>query len=110
MDTVDYTTFSALDIRVGTVVEARTFHEARKPALLLQIDFGELGVLKSSAQICDLYSPDQMKGKQVMAVVNFPKKQIANAMSECLVLGLNSDKGVVLVGPDQLVQNGERLH
>lgn len=110
MDTVDYTLFSALDIRVGTVVKARTFHEARKPALLLQIDFGELGTLKSSAQICDRYAPSEILGKQVMAIVNLPKKQIANVMSECLVLGLSSAKGIVLIGPDHAVPNGEGLH
>ncbi len=110
MDTVDYAHFLALDIRVGTVIEAQVFEAALKPALLLRIDFGPLGVLKSSAQICDQYSPTDMVGKQVLAVVNFPKKQVATIMSECLVLGLNSPEGIVLIGPDQAVQNGERLH
>lgn len=95
-----------LDIRVGTVVEAKVFAEARKPAYRLMIDFGELGVLKSSAQITDFYKTTDLKGKQVLAVVNFPPKQIANLKSECLVLGIETPEGVVLLQPNHPVDNG----
>jgi len=95
-----------LDIRVGTVVEAKVFAEARKPAYRMLIDFGELGILKSSAQITDFYKPNDLKGKQVVAVVNFPPKQIANLKSECLVLGIETPDGVVLLQPSHPVNNG----
>jgi len=101
--------FKKVDIRVGTIVCAKVFEEARNPSYRLGIDFGELGVLKSSAQITSLYKVGELKGKQVLAVVNFPKKQIANIMSECLVLGLVGGNDVVLVNPDRKVENGMRL-
>ena len=102
--------FTKLDIRVGTVVEAERFEKARKPAYKLKIDFGgEIGVKKSSAQITERYSADELIGKQVLAIVNFPPKQIADFMSEVLVLGTYSDGGVVLVTPDIPVKNGDKL-
>jgi len=85
---ITWNDFKKVDIRVGTILNAEIFEEARSPSYKLEIDFGELGVLKSSAQITSLYAVDELKEKQILAVVNFPKKQIANMMSECLVLGL----------------------
>lgn len=107
----EYRDFENIDIRVGTVVKAEINQEARKPALKLWIDFGsEFGVRKTSAQIRDHYSPEDLLEKQVLAVVNFSPKQIGSFMSECLVLGLEDEKReVVLVGPDQQVPNGARL-
>ena len=102
--------FMKLDIRVGTILAAEPFQKARKPAYQLQIDFGEdLGVKKTSAQITDRYQPEELVGKQVLAVVNFPPKQIADFMSEVLVLGTYSEGGVVLIAPDKEVKNGDKL-
>lgn len=104
---VNYSHFSQLDIRLGTVRDAKYFKEANTPAILMKIDFGKLGILKSSAQLTHNYSPTQLIGKQVVAVVNFPPKQIANAMSECLVLGgVDSDGRVTLLRPDREVPEG----
>ena len=102
--------FMKLDIRVGTILSAKNFEKARKPAYQLEVDFGEeLGVKKSSAQITDHYKPEDLIGKQVLAVVNFPPRQIANFMSEILVLGTYSKDGVVLITPDKPVENGDKL-
>jgi tRNA-binding protein len=102
--------FMKLDIRVGTIVDAVPFAKAKKPAYQLKVDFGgELGIKNSSAQITDHYTPDSLIGKQVMAVVNFPPRQIANFFSEVLVLGTYSEGGVVLITPDRPVQNGDKL-
>ena len=102
--------FLKLDIRVGTVTAARVFEKARKPAYQLEVDFGgELGVKRSSAQITSHYTPEELIGKQVLAVVNFPPRQIANFFSEVLVLGTYSEGGVVLITPDKPVQNGDQL-
>ena len=102
--------FMELDIRVGTIVEAVLFEKAKKPAYQLQIDFGnELGVKKTSAQITNHYKPEELINKQILAVVNFPPKQIANFMSEVLVLGTYSEGGVVLITPDKEVKNGDKL-
>lgn len=97
-------------MRAGTIVEAQVFDKARRPAYKLWIDFGELGIKKSSAQITVLYEPQALIGRQVIAVVNFPPKQIADFMSECLVLGVyNENNDVVLLQPQQPVQNGGKV-
>ena len=101
--------FMKLDIRVGTIIEAKVFEKAKKPAYQLKIDFGEFGIKKSSAQITDLYKPDDLVGKQILAVINFPPRQIADFMSEVLVLGTYSKDGVVLITPDRKVNNGDKL-
>jgi tRNA-binding protein len=110
-ETINFADFERVDIRVGTVVEARTFPEARKPAFILMIDFGaELGVKKSSAQITVHYSPEALVGRQVMAVVNFPPRQIGPVRSEVLTLGFTDTAGaIVLVGVDHPVPNGHKL-
>jgi tRNA-binding protein len=111
-DPISYADFEKLDIRVGTVVDARAFPEARKPALQLWIDFGgDVGVKKSSAQITVHYKPDQLIGRQVLAVVNFSPRQIGPFVSEVLTLGLPGDEGeVVLAKPDFKVPDGGRLY
>ena len=103
--------FERVQIRAGTIVEVEDFPEARRPAYKLRVDFGEeLGVLKSSAQITDLYRREELEGRQVLAVVNFPAKQIGPIRSECLVTGLHREDGaVVLAVPDKAVPNGARL-
>ena len=102
--------FMKLDIRVGTITDAMVFAKARKPAYQLMLDFGgEIGTKRSSAQITDRYKPEDLIGKQVLAVVNFPPRQIADFMSEVLVFGTYSEGGVVLITPDKKVQNGDKL-
>jgi len=109
--TISWDDFQQVELRVGTIVAAEPFPEARKPAWKLQVDFGaELGIKKSSAQLTALYSPDTLIGRQVIAVVNFPPKQIGRWMSECLVTGFYREDGaVVLAVPDSAVPNGARL-
>ncbi len=111
METITYPDFEKVDIRVGTVVDAKPFPEARKPAIQLWVDFGApLGVKKSSAQITAHYSPDRLIGRQVLAVVNFPPRQIGPFMSEILVLGLPDENGaIVLIKPDLHVPDGGRM-
>ena len=108
--TLNWSDFSKVDMRVGTIVAAEVFEEARRPAYKLRVDFGELGIRKSSAQITKLYSSDELIGQQVIAVVNFPPKQIANMMSECLVLGaIDEDHEVILLQPERNTKNGLRI-
>ena len=110
MSTIQWEDFEKIDIRVGTILEVQGFPKARRPSYQLTIDFGELGLKRSSAQVTDLYDLQQLVGRQVVAVVNFPPKQIANFFSECLVLGVYTDKKeVVLIGPDRKVANGWKL-
>jgi tRNA-binding protein len=102
--------FSKVDMRVGTIIEVQDFPEARNAAYKLSIDFGaDLGIKKSSAQITTLYSKDELIGLQIIAVINFPKKQIGPFMSECLVLGAVDGKDVTLLNPNKKVDNGLRV-
>jgi len=111
MHTISWDDFTKVELRVGRVISASLFPEARKPAYVLQVDFGsEIGIKKSSAQITHLYRPEDLIGKLVVAVVNFPKKQIGPLMSECLVTGFHNERGeVVLCVPDQAVPLGAKL-
>ncbi len=111
MDTIEWQDFARVELRVGKIISAEVFAKARKPAYLLQVDFGEeLGVKKSSVQITDLYYPESLIGKLVVGVVNFPKKQIGPLMSECLITGFHDAHGaVVLCVPDQDVPPGAKL-
>ena len=110
MNTISWEDFAHIDMRVGTVLRTEAFPEALRPAYKLFIGFGpEIGQRKTSAQITDLYQPEALVGRQVIAVVNFPPKQIANFMSECLVLGVLGEQGVVLLHPDQPVGNGNKI-
>lgn len=107
---ISWSDFEKIDIRVGTTLEAAPFPKAKKPAYQLTVDFGDLGIKRSSAQITALYTPEELAGRQVVAVVNFPVKQIANFFSECLVLGVYTEDGnVVLLQPGQKVINGSRI-
>lgn len=102
--------FMKLDIRVGTIIEVDDFPKAKRPAYKLVVDFGEeIGIKKSSAQITEVYKKEDLINKQVLAVVYFPPRQVADFMSEVLVLGTYSDQGVVLIKPDMEVSNGDRL-
>ena len=102
--------FEKVEMRVGTIIEVTDFPKAKKPAYKLKIDFGEFGIKNSSAQITKLYKKEDLLGKQIIAVVNFPPKQIANFISECLVLGaLGKDDEVTLLNPDLEVVNGSRI-
>jgi tRNA-binding protein len=102
--------FERVDLRIGTILSAKEFPKARNPAYQIVIDFGELGTRKTSAQVTSLYRADELIGRQVVAVVNFPPKQIANFMSECLILGgLGDDKDVILLKPDRKVVNGTKV-
>ena len=106
---ISWDDFSKIEIRVGTITEAKVFEKANKPAYKLKIDFGDRGIKKSSAQITKRYSVSELVGKQIVAVVNFPPKQIAGLMSECLVLGAVDSDSVVLLQPDKIVQNGLKI-
>lgn len=108
---LSYEDFRKVDIRVGTVVDVQDFPGVRNPSYKLTIDFGkEIGVKKSAAQLVHLYKKEELLGRQVLAVVNFPKKQIANFMSECLVTGVDAKGGVALIESDRKVENGKRLY
>ena len=112
MDEITFDDFLKVDIRVGSIIKAETFPEARKPAYKLWIDFGpSIGTKKTSAQITDNYLPTELIGRQVMAVVNFPPRQIGPVMSEVLTVGVTANKGAVtLLGPDKKIPNGGRMH
>ena len=107
---ISWNDFEKVDIRSGTIIEVSEFPKARKPAFKLKIDFGALGIKHSSAQITKFYSRESLLGMQVLAVINFPPKQIADFFSECLVLGVYTvENDVVLIRPDRLVENGRRV-
>jgi tRNA-binding protein len=108
---ISWENFDKLDIRTGTIISVNSFEKAKNPSYQLEIDFGELGIKKSSAQITALYSENELIGKQILAVVNFPKKQIANFFSECLVLGVYGEnkQEVTLITPSLPVKNGLKL-
>jgi len=111
MQTIEWQDFEKVELRVGKVVEAKIFKEARKPAYILHVDFGEkIGIRKSSAQITELYTIDELLGRLVIGVVNFPKKQIGPLMSECLITGFHDTEGrVALCVPDKTVPLGAKL-
>ena len=110
MEFISWNDFEKIDIRVGTIIEVAPFPKARKPEYKLTIDFGQLGIKKSSAQITTFYSSESLLGQQVIAVVNFPPKQIADFFSECLVLGVyDENKDVVLIQPKHAVSNGSKV-
>jgi tRNA-binding protein len=107
---INWDDFEKIEIRSGTIIEVNDFPQAKKPAYRLSIDFGVLGVKQSSAQITHHYSKEELKNRQVVAVVNFPPKQIANFFSECLVLGVYDENNqVILLRPDKPVTNGQRI-
>ena len=109
-DSLTWGEFMKVEMRVGTIISAEEFKEVRNPAYKLIVDFGSYGTRKTSAQITSLYEPNELIGKQVIAVVNFPPKQIANIMSECLVLGaVGENKEVTLLQPERHVDNGTRI-
>ena len=106
---ITFEDFTKVDLRVGTIIEVNDFPEARNPAYQLTIDFGALGIKKSSAQITTLYKKEDLLQRQIIAVVNFPNKQIAKFMSECLVLGAVDGKDVILLKPEHKVKNGSTI-
>ncbi|WP_435262268.1 tRNA-binding protein [Tenacibaculum sp. nBUS_03] len=102
--------FTKVEMRIGTIITAEIFKEVKNPAYKMQIDFGEFGIKKTSAQITKLYTPEELIGNQIIAVVNFPKKQIANIMSECLVLGaIGENKEVTLIAPERKIKDGTKI-
>ena len=111
MEQISWTDFEKVDIRVGTIVSAEAFPDARRPAYKLQIDFGDrVGIRKSSAQVTEIYTPEELTGRQIIAVINFPPKQIGPYISECLVLGVVGNQGgVVLLNPSHAVSNGLKI-
>lgn len=109
-ETISWQDFEKVDMRIGTIISTNDFPKARNPAYQLEIDFGPLGIKKSSAQITSLYSKEELIGKQIMAVVNFPEKQISTFMSECLVMGVyGNNKDVILLNPERKVENGSKI-
>ncbi|SHG41272.1 tRNA-binding protein [Winogradskyella jejuensis] len=107
---ITFEDFTKIDLRVGTIIDVNDFPEARNPAYKLTIDFGELGIKKSSAQITTLYTKEDLLDRQIVAVVNFPKKQIAKFMSECLVMGAVKENDVFLLSPETQVKNGSTVN
>jgi len=109
MEYIDFQDFKKVDIRTGKIISAEDFPNAKKPAYKLKIDFGEIGIKKSSAQITKLYRREELIGKRIIAVVNFKPKQIADFISEVLVLGVETERGVVLLSPDSEVPLGKSI-
>ncbi len=109
-NTITFEDFSKIDLRIGTIIEVNDFPKARNPAYQLTIDFGDLGIKKSSAQITTIYSKGELLQRQIVAIINFPHKQIANFMSECLVLGAVDGKDVILLNPESKVKNGSSVN
>jgi len=105
-ETITFEDFTKVDLRVGTIIDVHLFPDAQRPAYQLTIDFGEIGIKKSSAQITTLYKKEDLLDKQIVAVINLPKKQIAKFMSECLVLGAVDGNDVILLNPENKVKNG----
>jgi tRNA-binding protein len=107
---LNWSDFQKIEMRVGTILKAEPFRQAIKPAIQLEIDFGDIGIKRSSAQITELYDSEELIGKQVIAVLNFPPKQIATMMSECLILAaVDSEVGTSLLSPDHRLKNGTRI-
>ncbi len=109
MEYIDFQDFAKVDIRTGKIVDVEDFASAKKPAYKLRIDFGEIGIKRSSAQITKLYKKEELVGKEIIAVVNFKPKQVADFMSEVLVLGIETEKGVVLLTTDKETEVGKRV-
>ena len=110
MEQISWSDFEKVELRIGTILSVEDFPKAKKPSLQLTIDFGELGIKKSSAQITVHYTKEELVGRQIMAVLNFPVKQIANFFSECLTTGVTDEAGnIVLMSPDKPVPNGAKL-
>jgi len=110
VNTINWSDFTKVDMRIGTIISAEIFKEVNTPAYKLHIDFGEFGIKKTSAQITKLYIAEELIGKQIVAIINFPPKQIANMMSECLLLCVVGDTNdVVILNPERKVQNGLRV-
>jgi tRNA-binding protein len=107
--TINFEDFTKVDLRVGTIIEVNDFPQARNPSYQLIVDFGDLGIKKTSAQITTIYTKEELVGRQIVATINFPKKQIANFMSECLVMGAVDGKDVILLKPEQKVKNGSTV-
>ena len=109
-NTLTWNDFTKVEMRIGTIISAEEFKDVKNPAYKMQIDFGEFGIKKTSAQITKLYSPEELIGNQIIAVVNFPKKQIATMMSECLVRGgIGDNKEITLIAPERNIKNGTRI-
>lgn len=109
-ENISFEDFTKIDIRVGTIIEVNDFPNARIPAYQLKIDFGDLGIKNSSAQITELYTKNELLNRQITAVINFKPKQIANFMSECLVLGVANEKNeIVLLKASKAIKNGEQV-
>jgi tRNA-binding protein len=109
--TIEWKDFEKVEMRIGTILTAENFEEVRNPAYKMTIDFGEFGIRKTSAQIAQLYTPEELIGKQIIAVLNFSPKQIANMMSECLVLaGVEEASKVILIQPERGVENGTKVN
>jgi tRNA-binding protein len=109
-NSINFEDFTKVDLRVGTIIEVNDFPKAKNPAYQLTIDFGELGIMKSSAQITTLYTKEDLINRQIVAVINFPKKQIADFMSECLILGAVDGQDVILLKPESKVENGSTVN